>query len=154
MVIIAHTFLNVNYGGLIMVFKVNREKPISINVEVDGKTSTIEFYPTDLTTRQKFYEAYENLKNYKPKEITPVVDENGVSNAGLENARELRRFTEFLGEQVDGIYGAGTAKLLTGGRCEPTELIRFICETARYFTQTSDKLIRHYTEAIKGGVME
>ena len=79
---------------------------------------------------------------------------NGVSNAELENAKELRRFAEFLGEQVDGIYGEGTAKILTGGRCEPSELIRFICETAKYFTQTSDQLIRHYTEAVQGGVMK
>ena len=137
-----------------MKYTVTTEKPIEIEVDVDGKISTINFYPTDLSTRQKFYETYENLKNYKPKEIVPVVDENGVSNAELENTRELKRFTDFLGEQVDGIYGAGTATLLTGGRCDPSELIRFICETAHFFTQTSDKLIKHYTEAIKGGVMK
>lgn len=137
-----------------MKYTVTAEPPVEIEIVSGEKTHHIKFYPTDLATRERFYQTYENLKNYKPKEITPVVDENGVSNAELENARELRRFTEFLGEQVDGIYGEGTAKLLTGGRCEPTELIRFICETARYFTQTSDKLIRHYTEAIKGGVME
>ena len=83
-----------------------------------------------------------------------MVDENGVSSAELENAKELRRFTEFLGEQVDSIYGAGTAKLLTGGRCNPVELIRFMCETAHYFTQTSSKLIKHYTDAIGDGVMK
>lgn len=137
-----------------MKYTVATEKPITIEIEAGEKTSTIEFYPTDLTTRQKFYEAYENLKNYKPKEITPTTDENGVSNIELENARELKRFTDFLGEQVDGIYGAGTGALLTGGRCDPSELIRFICETAHFFTQTSDKLIKHYTEAIKGGVMK
>ena len=137
-----------------MLFKVNHENPITIDIEVNGKVNTIEFYPTDLAVRERFYQTYENLKNYKPKEIKVVVDENGVSNAELENAKELRRFTDFLGEQVDGIYGEGTAKLLTSGRCEPTELIRFICETAKYFTQTSDKLIRHYTEAIQDGVME
>lgn len=137
-----------------MKYTVTTEKPIAIEFDVDGKISTINFYPTDLSTRQKFYETYENLKNYKPKEIVPVVDENGVSNAELENTRELKRFTDFLGEQVDGIYGAGTATLLTGGRCDPSELIRFICETAHFFTQTSDKLIKHYTDAIKGGVMK
>ncbi|MCI5668776.1 MAG: hypothetical protein MR291_08480 [Oscillospiraceae bacterium] len=137
-----------------MRFCTTEEKPVDIEIVTGGETHHISFYPTDLAVRERFYQVYENLKNYKPKEITPVVDENGVSNAELENARELRRFTEFLGKQVDGIYGEGTAKLLTGGRCEPTELIRFICETAHYFTQTSDKLIRHYTEAIKGGVME
>lgn len=137
-----------------MKYTVNAEPPVEIEIVYGETTHRIKFYPTDLATRERFYQTYENLKNYKPKEITPVVDENGVSNAELENARELRRFTEFLGKQVDGIYGVGTARLLTGGRCEPTELIRFICETAHYFTQTSDKLIRHYTEAIKGGVME
>ncbi|MBP0982734.1 MAG: hypothetical protein J6A19_03335 [Oscillospiraceae bacterium] len=137
-----------------MKYTLTTEKPIEIEIDVDGKISTIQFYPTDLSIRQKFYETYENLKNYKPKEITPVVDENGVSNVELENTRELKRFTDFLGEQVDGIYGAGTAALLTGGRCDPSELIRFICETAHFFTQTSDKLIKHYTETIKGGVMK
>lgn len=137
-----------------MKYTVTTEKPIEIEVDVDGKISTIHFYPTDLSTRQKFYEAYENLKNYKPKEFKVVVDKNGVSNADLENAKELRRFTEFLGEQVDAIYGEGTAKILTCGRCEPSELIRFICETAHYFTQTSDQIIRHYTEAVQGGVMK
>ena len=137
-----------------MKFNVTTEKPVDIEIEVDGKSEHISFYPTDLAVRERFYAAYENLKSYQPKEIAPTVDENGVSNAELENTRELLRFTNFLGEQVDGIYGEGTAKLLTSGRCEPTQLIRFICETARYFTQTSDRLIKQYTKAIGNGVME
>ena len=137
-----------------MTYTVTPEPPIDIEISANGETHHINFYPTDLAVRERFYQVYENLKNYKPKDIKVTVDKNGVSNAELENAKELRRFTEFLGEQVDGIYGAGTAKILTGGRCEPVELIKFICETAKYFTQTSDKLIRHYTEAIQGGVME
>lgn len=137
-----------------MTYVVTPEPPIDIEISVNGETHHINFYPTDLAVRERFYQVYENLKNYTPKDIKVTVDKNGVSNAELENAKELRRFTEFLGEQVDGIYGEGTAKLLTCGRCEPVELIKFICETAKYFTQTSDKLIRHYTEAIQGGVME
>lgn len=141
-------------NNLSMKFTVTTEKPVDIEIEVNGKSEHISFYPTDLSVRERFYAAYENLKSYKPREFTPTVDENGVSNAELENTRELLRFTEFLGEQVDGIYGEGTAKLLTGGRSEPTQLIRFICETAKYFTQTSDKLIKQYTDAIGNGVME
>ena len=137
-----------------MKYVVTPEPPVDIEISVNGETHHINFYPTDLAVRERFYQTYENLKNYKPKDIKVTVDENGVSNAELENAKELRRFTEFLGEQVDGIYGAGTAKILTGGRCEPVELINFICATAKYFTQTSDQLIRHYTEAIQGGVMK
>ena len=137
-----------------MKYTVTAEKPVTIEIEADGATHEINFYPTDLATRQRFYEAYENLKNYKPQGFTPETDENGVSSAELENAKELRRFTEFLGEQVDSIYGAGTAKLLTGGRCNPVELIRFMCETAHYFTQTSSDLIKHYTDAIWDGVMK
>ena len=137
-----------------MKYVITPEPPVDIEISANGETHRVSFYPTDLAVRERFYQTYENLKNYKPKEIKVEVDENGVSNAELESARELRRFTDFLGEQVDGIYGEGTAKLLTSGRCEPTELIRFICETAKYFTQTSDKLIRHYTEAIQDGVME
>lgn len=137
-----------------MKYTVTPESPVDIEISANGETHNISFYPTDLAVRERFYQTYENLKNYKPKEFKVVVDKNGVSNAELENAKELRRFAEFLGEQVDGIYGEGTAKILTGGRCEPSELIRFICETAKYFTQTSDQLIRQYTEAIRGGVMK
>lgn len=137
-----------------MKYVVTPEPPIDIEISANGETHHISFYPTDLAVREKFYQTYENLKNYKPNDIKVTVDENGVSNAELENAKELRRFTEFLGEQVDGIYGEGTAKILTGGRCEPVELIKFICATAKHFTQTSNKLIKHYTEAIQGGVME
>lgn len=137
-----------------MKYTVTPESPVDIEISANGETHHISFYPTDLAVRERFYQTYENLKNYKPKEFKVVVDKNGVSNAELENAKELRRFAEFLGEQVDGIYGEGTAKILTGGRCEPAELIRFICETAKYFTQTSDRLIRHYTEAVQGGVMK
>ena len=135
-----------------MKYTVTPESPVDIEISANGETHNISFYPTDLAVRERFYQTYENLKNYKPKEFKVVVDKNGVSNAELENAKELRRFAEFLGEQVDGIYGEGTAKILTGGRCEPSELIRFICETAKHFTQTSDQLIRQYTEAIRGGV--
>lgn len=120
----------------IMKYTVTPEPPVDIEISANGETHHISFYPTDLAVRERFYQTYENLKNYKPREFKVVVDKNGVSNAELENAKELRRFAEFLGEQVDGIYGEGTAKILTGGRCEPSELIRFICETAKYFTQT------------------
>ena len=137
-----------------MKYTVTPESPVDIEISANGETHNISFYPTDLAVRERFYQTYENLKNYKPKEFKVVVDKNGVSNAELENAKELRRFAEFLGEQVDGIYGEGTAKILTGGRCEPSELIRFICETAKHFTQTSDQLIRQDTEAIRGGVMK
>ena len=137
-----------------MKYTVTPESPVDIEISANGETHNISFYPTDLAVRERFYQTYENLKHYKPKEFKVVVDKNGVSNAELENAKELRRFAEFLGEQVDGIYGEGTAKILTGGRCEPSELIRFICETAKHFTQTSDQLIRQYTEAIRGGVMK
>lgn len=137
-----------------MKYTVTPESPVDIEISANGETHHISFYPTDLAVRERFYQTYENLKNYKPRGFKVVVDKNGVSNAELENAKELRRFAEFLGEQVDGIYGEGTAKILTGGRCEPSELIRFICETAKYFTQTSDQLIRNYTEAVQGGVMK
>lgn len=137
-----------------MRFCTIEEKSVDIEIVTGSETHHISFYPTDLLTRERFYQTYEDLKNYKPKEVVAVTDENGVSSAELENAKELRRFTEFLGEQVDSIYGAGTAKLLTGGRCEPVELIRFMCETAKYFAQTSSKLIKHYTDAIGDGVMK
>ena len=137
-----------------MRFCTIEEKSVDIEIVTGSETHHISFYPTDLLTGERFYQTYEDLKNYKPKEVVAVTDENGVSSAELENAKELRRFTEFLGEQVDSIYGAGTAKLLTGGRCEPVELIRFMCETAKYFAQTSSKLIKHYTDAIGDGVMK
>lgn len=100
-----------------MKYTVTPESPVDIEISANGETHNISFYPTDLAVRERFYQTYENLKNYKPKEFKVVVDKNGVSNAELENAKELRRFTEFLSEQVDGIYGEGTAKILTGGRC-------------------------------------
>lgn len=137
-----------------MKFCTTEEKPVDIEIVSGGETHHIKFYPTDLLTRERFYQTYENLKNYKLKEIVPVVDKNGVSSAELENTKELRRFTDFLGEQIDGIFGAGTAKLITNGRCNPVELIRFMCETAHYFTQTSSDLIKHYTDAIGDGVMK
>lgn len=59
-----------------------------------------------------FFEIHENLKAYKPKDITPTADENGVSNEEPESARELRRFTDYLAEQVDTAFGAGTAELI------------------------------------------
>jgi len=117
-----------------MKFYAKEEKPVEIEIDTGNEKHVISFYPTDLATRERFYQTYENLKNYKPK--------------------ELRRFTDFLGEQIDGIFGAGTAKLITNGRCNPVELIRFMCETAHYFTQTSSNLIKHYTDAIGDGVMK
>lgn len=105
-----------------MKYTVTPESPVDIEISANGETHHISFYPTDLAVRERFYQTYENLKNYKPRGFKVVVDKNGVSNAELENAKELRRFAEFLGEQVDGIYGEGTAKILTGGRCEPSSL--------------------------------
>lgn len=137
-----------------MKYTVSTEKPVDIEIVTGDQTHHINLYPTDLATRERFYQTYENMKNYKAKKIVPMVDENGVSNAELENTKELRRFADFLEEQVDGIYGKGTAELITGGRCNPTELVRFICETAHYFVQTSDNLIKRYTDTAEDGVMK
>lgn len=137
-----------------MKFKVTPEKPVVIEIEVDGKTSEIKFYPTDLKVRQDFFEIYEELKAYKPREITPVVDENGVSNIELEEARELTRFTEFVAERVDRVFGAGTAEIIMNGGYSLHNLVRFICETAQYFKAASNELIREYTALAESGVME
>ena len=136
-----------------MKITIPTEKPVVIELDVNGTIHEIEFYPTDLRTRQAFYEVYEKLKAYQPKEITPTTDEHGVSGKELDEARELRRFTEFLAEQVDDIFGAGTAQKITDGRCSPHGLISFICQMAVYFQKASDSLIRRYI-ADESGVME
>ena len=137
-----------------MKFKVQPEKPVVIEVEVDGKTSEIKFYPTDLKVRQDFFEIYEELKAYKPKEITPVVDENGVSNIELEETRELRRLTDFVAERVDRVFDSGTADIIMNGGYNLSELVRFICEMAQYFKAASNELIKEYTAPDESGVME
>ena len=137
-----------------MKFKVQPEKPVIIEVEVDGKTSEIKFYPTDVKVRQDFFEIYEELKAYKPREITPVVDENGVSNIELEEARELKRLTDFVAERVDRVFGEGTSDIIMNGGCYLHLLVRFICEMARYFKETSNALIKEYTIPKESGVME
>ena len=137
-----------------MKFKVQPEKPVVIEIEVDGKTSEIKFYPTDTKVRQDFFEIYEEMKAYKPREIVPVVDENGVSNADIEATRELKRFTDFVAERVDRVFGAGTSALLMNGGCYIHVLVRFICETAHYFKAASSELIKEYTMPNESGVME
>lgn len=142
------------FGGIHMKFKVQPEKPVVIEVEVDGKTSKIKFYPTDLKVRQDFFEIYEELKAYKPREITPVVDENGVSNVELEEAREMKRLTDFVAERVDRVFGSGTADIIMNGGYNLSELVRFICEMAQYFKAASNELIKEYTVQEESGVME
>lgn len=137
-----------------MKFKVQPEEPVVIEVDIDGKTSEIKFYPTDTKVRQDFFEIYEEMKAYKPREIVPVVDENGVSNADIEAARELKRFTDFVAERVDRVFGAGTSALLMNGGCYIHVLVRFICETAQYFKAASNSLIQEYTAPDESGVME
>lgn len=137
-----------------MKFKVQSEKPVVIEIEVDGKTSEIKFYPTDLRVRQDFFEIYEELKAYKPREIAPIIDENGVSNIELEEARELKRLTDFVAERVDRVFGKGTSKIIMNGGYYLSELVRFICEMAQYFKAASNELIKEYTMPDESGVME
>ena len=137
-----------------MKFKVQPEKPVVIEIEVDGKTSEIKFYPTDLRVRQDFFEIYEELKAYKPREIAPIIDENGVSNIELEEARELKRLTDFVAERVDRVFGSGTADIIRNGGYNRSELVRFICEMAQYFKAASNELIKEYTMPDESGVME
>ena len=137
-----------------MKLKVQPEKPVVIEIEVDGKTSEIKFYPTDLRVRQDFFEIYEELKAYKPREIAPIIDENGVSNIELEEARELKRLTDFVAERVDRVFGSGTADIIMNGGYNLSELVRFICEMAQYFKAASNELIKEYTMPDESGVMD
>ncbi len=45
-----------------MKFELKTEKPVRIEVDVDGEKHIIEFYPSDVRTRQAFFEVYEDLK--------------------------------------------------------------------------------------------
>ena len=137
-----------------MKFKVQPEKPITIEVEVEGQINEIKFYPTDLKVRQDFFEIYEEMKAYKPKEIMPVIDENGVSNIELEETRELKRLTDFVAERVDRVFGEGTSKIIMNGGYYLSELVRFICEMAQYFKAASNSLIQEYTAPEESCVME
>ncbi len=137
-----------------MKFEVKTEKPVKIEVDVDGTKHIIEFYPSDLKTRRAFFEVYEDLKAYKPAEIIPEKDENGVDNSELQNVREMVRFTEYFAERFDRVFGAGTADLIMNGQCCPGEMVRFLCETAKFFQRESEELIRSYTKPDNGGVME
>ena len=137
-----------------MKFKVQSEKPVVIEIDVDGQTSEINFYPTDLKVRQDFFEIYEELKAYKPREIAPIIDENGVSNIELEEARELKRLTDFVAERVDRVFGKGTSKIIMNGGYYLSELVRFICEMAQYFKAASNELIKEYTMPDESVVME
>ena len=142
------------FGGTHMKFKVQPEKPITIEVEVEGQINEIKFYPTDLKVRQDFFEIYEEMKAYKPKEIMPVIDENGVSNIELEETRELKRLTDFVAERVDRVFGEGTSKIIMNGGYYLSELVRFICEMAQYFKAASNELIKEYTMPDESSVME
>ncbi len=137
-----------------MKFEVKTEKPVKIEVDVDGEKHIIEFYPSDVHTRRAFFEVYEDLKNYKTEEFTPETDENGVSNAELLNARELERFTAYLSEKFDCVFGDGTADIIMNGRCCPGELVRFLGETAKFFQRQSKELIREYVGSKNDGAME
>lgn len=137
-----------------MKFTTKTAKPIMIDIDVNGTINRIEFYPTDLKVRQDFFEIYEELKAYKPKEITPVIDENGVSNIELEETRELKRLTDFVAERVDRVFGKGTSKIIMNGGYYLSELVRFICEMAQYFKAASNELIKEYTMPDESGVME
>lgn len=137
-----------------MKFTTKTAKPIMIDIDVNGAINRIEFYPTDLKVRQDFFEIYEELKAYKPREITPVIDENGVSNIELEEARELKRLTDFVAERVDRVFGEGTSKIIMNGGYYLSELVRFICEMAQYFKAASNELIKEYTMPNESSVME
>lgn len=137
-----------------MRFKTETDNPVIIGVGVDGKEAgENRSFPTDLAVRQAFYEIYEDLKAYKPAEITSVTDENGVSNVDIEK-RELKRFTGFLAERFDRVFGEGAAAMVTGGKCNPTPLVRFICETAQHFRAATEKLVSEYIAPDESGVME
>ena len=135
-----------------MKFTAKTATPVTIDIDVNGTINRVEFYPTDLKIRQDFFEIYEELKAYKPKEITPVIDENGVSNIELEETRELKRLTDFVAERV--VFDSGTADIIMNGGYNLSELVRFICEMAQYFKAASNELIKEYTAPDESGVME
>lgn len=137
-----------------MKFTANTPHPVEIEVTVKDKTHIVSFYPTDVTVRRKFYETYEELKAYKPADITPTTDEIGVSNMELENAREIERFTKFFAERFDGIFGEGTADRLMDGHTYPLVLSEFMAIAAPFFKKASSQLVAEYTAADESGVME
>lgn len=138
-----------------MKFATKKPEPVVIGVEIDGSSAgEIRFYPTDLAVRQAFFDMYEDLKAYKTADITPATDENGVSNVDVEYTRELKRFTDFLAERFDRVFGENSASLVMGGVYNFAPLVRFICENARYFKAETQRLISEYTAPDESGVME
>ncbi len=77
-----------------------------------------------------------------------------MSNIEIEEAREMKRLTDFVAERVERVFGSGTADIIMNGGYNLSELVRFICEMAQYFKAASNELIKEYTVPDEGSVME
>ena len=137
-----------------MKYTVTPESPVDIEISANGETHNISFYPTDLAVRERFYQTYENLKNYKPKEFKVVVDKNGVSNAELENAKVVSLY------RVP--QRASRWNLRRRNSEDPHRRALRACGAYPFHLRNCKALhpdlrpacTRQYTEAIRGGVMK
>ncbi len=118
-----------------MGFSESSTNSVDIELRSGNRKQVVTIFPSDLCTRRAFFAACEEIKNYGGNLDDPAA------------------FNRFLDEKIDNIYGGNVADFITGGQCRPDELIRFLCETARFFIAQSERLIAEYTADTENEVM-
>ncbi len=132
-----------------MSFSQGSESFVDIQIRAGGKVRSIKLFPSDRNTRSAFFRACGEIKAYGNDHREEI-----CQTPACDNTRDLTKFNLFLAEKIDHIYGNNVAEFITDGQCRPDELIRFLCETASFFKNQSERLIGEYVTGGGNEVME
>lgn len=128
---------------------VTGEKRIAIN---DDENRVIVFNPTDIIFAEKFYKLLGDfqtkLKEYQEKsagiEAAKETDENGIPVNLSDRIALLREVCEYMGRQIDYLFGPGTAEKVTGGALDIDIFEQFFTGITPFVQQARAEKIKKY----------
>jgi len=116
-----------------MSFELMSGKLVRVEIRRGGSVKGTALYPYEPETRNAFFDACRDIKDY---------------------AGENSGFVEFLARKINSIYGDGIAEFILDGQCRADELFRFLLETAKIFKNAREQLIEEYTSQDESEVMQ
>lgn len=128
---------------------VSGQKRIAIN---DDPERVIVFNPSDVVFAEKFYRLLGNfqqkLTDYEKRaesvDAVTEVDDSGVPVNLEERILLLREVCEYMGGQVDYLFGPGTAQKITDGVIDIDVYEQFFTEITPFIQRARQDKIQRY----------
>ena len=127
----------------------------AVSLAINGDESrVITFYPTDVKFAEDFFGLAKSFISKRKEMAERSAALNGNPNAAAEELAMLRETYNFMREEIDRVFGAGTAQTAFGNHDSLTSYIQFFRGIEPYVRNARQRELDRYLQTSEGAVMD